>query len=75
MILETDVFEMWMGKIMERFDRHERLSYGQGGQGDKISGRRTVVGQSGLVPTPPSEQTLAATLPQFGHIALPDAMA
>lgn len=31
MILETDIFEMWMGKIMERFDRHERLlglSYG-----------------------------------------------
>ena len=25
MILETDIFEMWMGKIMERFDRHERL--------------------------------------------------
>ena len=25
MILETDVFEMWMEKIMERFDRYERL--------------------------------------------------
>ena len=25
MILDTDIFEMWMGKIMERFDRHERL--------------------------------------------------
>ncbi|MFK2516555.1 helix-turn-helix domain-containing protein [Bacteroides fragilis] len=25
MILETDVFEMWMERIMERFDRHERL--------------------------------------------------
>lgn len=25
MILDTETFELWMSKIMERFDRHERL--------------------------------------------------
>ena len=24
-LLETEIFEMWMERIMERFDRHERL--------------------------------------------------
>ena len=24
-LLETDTFELWMSKIMERFDRHERM--------------------------------------------------
>lgn len=25
MILDTDTFELWMSKIMERFDRHEQM--------------------------------------------------
>ena len=25
MILDTDTFELWMSKIMERFDRHEQV--------------------------------------------------
>ena len=25
MILDTETFELWMSKIMERFDRHERM--------------------------------------------------
>ena len=48
---------------------------GQGDQGGEISGRRTAAGQSGLVPALAGEQTLAATLPQLRHAALPDAMA
>ena len=25
MILDTETFELWMSKIMERFDRHEQM--------------------------------------------------
>ena len=77
-LLETETFELWMSKIMERFDRHEQMLSKLAGKEIKevkyLDGER-LLDKSGLVPALAGEQTLAATLPQFRHAALPDAMA
>lgn len=79
MILDTDTFELWMSKIMERFDRHEQVLSKLAGKEIKevkyLDGER-LLGQSGLgASSLQGEQTLAASLPQLRHAALPDAVA
>ena len=78
MILDIETFELWMSKIMERFDRHERMLCTLTGKEVKeamyVDGE-TPLGQSGFVPAPANEQAVPATLPQFGDAALSEAAA
>ena len=78
MILDTDIFELWMSKIMERFDRHEQMLAKLAGKEIKevkyLDGERLLDNQD-LCQLFAGKQTLVTTLPQLWHVALSDVMA
>lgn len=77
-LLETDTFELWMSKIMERFDRHEQMLSKLAGKEIKevkyLDGERLLDNQD-LCQLLQASKRSAATLPQLRHAALPDAVA
>ena len=49
MILDIETFELWMSKIMERFDRHERMLCTLTGK--EVKELMAILGEAALSPT------------------------